>query len=176
MNDINTPNELLSYMDNIIYGYKGNDGKYYTDDYSNFGSLCEVQTGEEVSKSKIGTCWDQVELEASWFESHNYEYETYFMWFEVGYECDLPTHTFLIYKENGKYYMFEHAFEAYRGIHEYNTLNEAIEDAMDKHIDYALKNRNLKEEEKDTLRIYKYDRIPNNLPINEYLDHVTHNR
>ena len=67
-------------------------------------------------------------------------------------------------------------FEAYRGIHEYNTLNEAIEDAMDKHIDYALKNRNLKEEEKDTLRIYKYDRIPNNLPINEYLDHVTHNR
>ena len=103
MNDIKTPEELLNFMrNNIIYGFVGKNDKKYTDmfseEWNDWYSQCIVQNGEDVLKSKIGTCWDQVELERQWFEKNNYTVHTFFMWFEVGRECDLPTHTFLIYE------------------------------------------------------------------------------
>lgn len=71
-NNIKTPMELLKYMDNITYGFIGRNGKKYTDmnstDWNDWYDECFVQSGEEVLKSKIGTYWDQVELERLWFE------------------------------------------------------------------------------------------------------------
>ena len=120
---IKTPKEFLEYMNNnITYGFIGKNGKKY----QNFSSEewfeeGIVQNGEEVLKSKIGTCYDQVELERLWFGNHHFEVKTIFIWFEVDYENDYPTHTFLVYKNNHKWYWFEHAFEPYRGIHEFDS-------------------------------------------------------
>ena len=105
--EINSPEELLEFMDkNITYGFLGKNGKKYTDMYSpewnDWYDECFVQSGEEVLKSKIGTCWDQVELERLWFEKNNYNFKTIFIWFEVNRENNFPTHAFLIYEDNNK--------------------------------------------------------------------------
>ena len=179
MNDIKTPEELLNFMrNNIIYGFVGKNGKKYTDmfseEWNDWYSQCIVQNGEDILKSKIGTCWDQVELERQWFAKNNYTVHTFFMWFEVGRECDLPTHTFIIYEDNNKNYWFENAFEAQRGIHEFNTLNEAVEYAKSKQIEYTRMNhKDVSDKDMECLTVYEYTRPKENVNVEEYLNHVT---
>ena len=166
--EINSPEELLNYMDNnITYGFVGKNGKHYTDASSDeWYDQCIVQSGEELLESKIGTCWDQVELERLWFENHQYKYHTYFMWFEVERDNNLPTHTFLIYEGDNKYYWFEHAFEAQKGIHEFYTLDDAIEDVKYKQLEYT-------NEDINNLVVYEYTKPNNHLNVDEFLKHVT---
>ena len=78
--NIDTPQELLDYMgNNIKYGFITKDGKKEFNNYSNFYDECMVQTGKEVLITKVGTCWDQVELERMWFIEHGYNIKTYFI-------------------------------------------------------------------------------------------------
>ena len=179
MDNIKTPEELLSFMrNNITYGFVGKNGKIYTDifseEWNDWYEQCFVQNGSEVLNSKVGTCWDQVELERLWFESHNYKYHTYFMWFEVDRECNLPTHTFLVFENNSKYYWFENAFESQRGIHEFNSLNEAIEDVKSKQIEHTKKNfQEATNEDMKRLTVYEYTKPKDHLGVKDYLDYVT---
>ena len=175
---INTPNVLLEYMKtNIRYGFLGKNGKKYYDsnsiEWNDWQEECFVQSGEEVLESKIGTCWDQVEFERMWFEQKNYIFKTLFIWFEVGRQNSLPSHTFLLYEHNNKWYWFENSFELYRGIHEYNSVEEAIEDIKNKQIEFASHNTEFREEDKQTLVCYEYDKPSPHLGVNEYLDFVT---
>ncbi len=177
--NIKTPEELLEFMnDNITYGFVGKNNKKYLDMYSkewdDWYEMCYVQTGEEVLISKIGTCWDQVELERLWFEKNNYNFKTFFSWFEVNRENDLPTHTFLIYEKYNKWYWFEHAFESYRGIHEFRSLEDAINYVKEKQFEFALaNNKNTKKEDMETLTSYEYTKPGNHLGVDEYLKFVT---
>ena len=172
INNIKTPEELLKFMDNISYGFVDKDGNIYTDDFSNWNN-CIVQDGEGVLESKVGTCWDQVELERLWFSSNNYTFKTIFCWFECGRVCDLPTHTFLIYEKNNKYYWFEHAFEAFRGIHEFDTMEDAINYVTDKQVEFASHNDDFRPGDENTLVCYEYTKPDKNLGVQEYLDFVT---
>ena len=181
INTINSPEELLDYMNkNIQYGFMDKNGKKYTDMFSDewkdWYLQCIVQSGEEVLKTNIGTCWDQVELERLWFENHNYIFHTFFMWFEVGRECDYPTHTFLIYELNNKYYYFEHAFEAHKGIYEFASINEAIEFVKEKQIEYTKMNfKDASDEDMNCLAVYEYTKPIKDLNVDDYLNHVTKN-
>ncbi len=176
--DIKTPEELLDYMSsNITYGFIGKSKKRY-EGLKDKNGLKEyiIQTGEEVLKSNIGTCWDQVELERLWFDKNKYNYHTFFMWFEVGRECDYPTHTFLVYEYNNKFYWFENAFEAQRGIHEFNTLDETLEYVKLKQIEYTKKNfKDASDKDMSCLTVYEYSKPIDHLNVNEYLNHVIKN-
>ena len=172
MDSIRTPEELLEYMDSITYGFVDKDGNKNINDFSNWDN-CVVQDGEEVLKSKVGTCWDQVELERLWFTINNYSFKTIFCWFECGRICNLPTHTFLIYENNGKYYWFEHAFEACKGIHEYDSLEDAINDVRDKQIEFVSHSEDYRPGDENTLVCYEYSEPDKNLSVQEYLDFVT---
>ena len=66
-----------------------------------------------------------------WFIEHGYEIKTFFIWFDIDVENDLPSHTFLLYKNGDKWNWFENAFELRRGIREYTSIEDAIEDATD---------------------------------------------
>ena len=179
LNLIQTPDELLKYMNqNIVYGFVGKNGKKYTDmfskEWNDWYSQCFVQNGEEVLESKIGTCWDQVELERLWFETNGYIVHTFFMWFEVNRENNYPTHTFLIYESNNKYYWFENAFESERGIHEFDSLDEAIKCVKSKQIKYTKNNfPNLSIGDMESLAVYEYSKPANNIGVDKYLNHVT---
>ena len=157
LNNIKNPNELLKYMtSNITYGFVGKNGKkylnQYSDEWNDWYQECVVQTGEEVLETKVGTCWDQVELERLWFTNNNYKFNTYFIWFEVNHKNDYSTHTFLIYENDNKYYWFENAFEEYRGIHEFDSEDNAIDYVMNKLCEFVeFNSANFSDEDKKLL-------------------------
>lgn len=175
---INSPQELLNFMsNNIKYGFVGKNGKVYnnqnSEDWNDWYEQCLVQTGEQVLNTKVGTCWDQVELERLWFENNNYEIKTIFIWFEVDYENNYPTHSFLLYKNNNKWYWFENSFESCRGIHEFNTIEEAVECVKTRQLEYAISIGVAKHEDKDFIKDYEYSKLVSPFNVDEYINHVT---
>jgi len=170
--DINTPEELLKYMDNIHYGFISNEGKKYTDPNSNewkndWYVKGIVQDGNGVIESQIGTCYDQVELERKWFDEHFYSCKTYFIWYEHDTLESLPTHTFLVYKQDNKYYWFEHSFETNRGIHEFNSLDLLFNKVFEEQNKYMGNNKY-----NNCIRRIEYTKPAKNISIEEYLDHI----
>lgn len=111
-------------MSKIEYGFKDEQGnniidinpKKWDEEFSEFYYLL---TPEELLERKCGVCWDQIELERKLFEDENIKVETYFIF--LADQDMLPSHTFLIYQDDTKYYWFEHSWNKYKGIHEYNN-------------------------------------------------------
>ena len=175
---LKSPEELLEYMNkNITYGFVGRNGKKYSDmfseEWNDWNEQCLVQSGEDVLKSKIGTCWDQVELERLWFEINGYYIHTFFIQYEVNRKNDYPTHTFLIYEKDNKFYWFENAFESERGIHEFDSLDEAIENVNSRQIKYTKMNHPDASDDMNTLAVYEYSKPVSNLDVDDYLNYVT---
>lgn len=127
--------KILKKMEKIEYGFPDENGKnIILEDYKkweeDFPNFYYLQTPKELLKSKMGVCWDQVELERYYFNKENIPIRTYFIMLE---EKDmLPSHTFLTYEEKNKFYWFEHAWGEYKGIHEYSTKNDLLKDVIDK--------------------------------------------
>ena len=112
-------NNIIKDLDNIEYGWLDKNNKIHKKVNNDFSNNYILQSPEQVTKNKIGVCWDQVELERYLFEKENISFNTYFI---VHYDNDkCPTHTFLIYEQNNKYYWFEHSWKLFKGIHEYNN-------------------------------------------------------
>ncbi len=178
-NKIKKPEQLLEFMsENIRYGFVDKDKNTYdsnSPEWDKWRDICIVQTGKQILETKVGTCWDQVELERLWFEKHKYDIKTYFIWFEVDYENKFPSHTFLLYKKKDKWYWFENAFEACRGIHEFKNKKEAINEVINKHLEYAIENGLATKQDKRLITLYEYNRIKAST-VNEYLEQVTKNK
>lgn len=179
---LKSPEDLLEYMnENITYGFIGRNGKKYYDmfseEWNDWYKQYFVQSGEDVLKSKIGTCWDQVELERLWFKQNGYNIHTFFMWFELNRKNDLPSHTFLIYEKDNKYCWFENAFESERGIHKFNSIKEAIENVKSKQISYTKLNYpGVTDHDIKSLVVYEYFKPLNHLGVDDYLKYVTTNK
>ena len=174
--DIKTPQELYKYMDeNIEYGFLGKDGKIYKSNDLEFDTkwldYYILEKPEEVINNKIGICWDQVELERMWFEKNNFEYKTYFEMVNLDYENNYSTHTFLIYREDNKWYYFENADYDNKGIFEFNTIEELLEFQKEKYIIH-LKEENIKDEELDKIIRVEYEKPNNHISASEYIEYV----
>lgn len=176
--NIVSPEELLEYMKtNVRYGFISKSGKIYnnpdSNDWNDWYSKCIVQTGKEVLYSCTGTCWDQVELERFWFENNNYVIKTYFICFDVDYENNYPTHTFLLFKNNGKWYWFEHAWLDQMGIHEFNSEKEVLDYIMQKFFEAAINDELATKEDRKLVACYEYTKLDRSLSVEEYIKHAT---
>ncbi len=177
--DIKTPKELLQFMQqNIKYGFVSKTGKIYdnpnSEEWQNDWYLnCIVQNGDSLLKTKYGTCWDQVELERKWFEENSYNFKTIYIWFEVNRPSNLPTHTFLVFEENSKFYWFEHAFYDNQGIHEFETINDAIEYVKKEQLKYAIRTKRATTSDYGYITSYEYSKPELNLNVDDYIKHVT---
>lgn len=130
--------EVMDLMNAIDYGWLSKDNKIYSNVDETFSNNYILQSPKEIIKNKIGICWDQVELERYYFKANDWNIKTYFLVHYDGDKC--PTHTFLTYEKNNKYYWFEHSWERFRGIHEYKSLKELLFDIRNKFIKYELDN------------------------------------
>ena len=160
--NIKTPEELLAFMkDNITYGFVGKNSKKVFVSEEDMDAGWEeyyLQSPEELLDSKHGVCWDAAELERLWFFEHGYEPKVYFLMFAKEEGTDLPTHTFLVYNKNDKWYWFEHSFGAHRGIHKYSSQEELLLDVNKKHHEHAVKAQGATEEDFKTLRLSEYEK------------------
>ena len=113
-NKNNNPDDILKITSKIKYDNFTDEEKYI------------VKTPSEILLKLKGVCYDIVELERKLFNEINYKFKTYFAYADLPV-TDNPTHTFLIFEENKKYYWFESSWASYRAIHgPFNSYNQGI--------------------------------------------------
>ena len=131
--DVKTPEELLDYMnENIRYGWLDNENNEHIDTMKEFRRLYRSLTIGEIITNKLGTCIEQTNLEMLVMDNLKIPYKAYCL---RSYKDDLKIedpkmHCFLLYYINGKCYHFEHSNPEVRGIHEYNTHEEAMKEIL----------------------------------------------
>lgn len=166
MSNLKTASAIMKIMNTIEYGLLDDknierlslpDGNKYFDEHY------FLQTPDELLKSKCGVCWDQVELERKLFFDKNIDCQTYFIYIDIN---NNPTHTFLVFEDQNNYYWFEHSWEMYRGIHEYNNLKELLIDVKNKHLKFY--------NSLDAISyIYKYDKPEYHLSCADFWEYCT---
>lgn len=175
--EINTPEELLQFMDNIKYGFTDEEGKNYgswneEEFEDNVFTKWHVSSPERLIKVGYGHCFDQVELERDWFTKHGYKVHTYYMMFVLPYENPFSTHTFLIYEKENKYYYFEHSDYSNRGIHAFDSLEEALAFEKKHQIEHNQKRNPMTQEEIASLKLYEYQKPKENSTMREFIDTI----
>lgn len=167
-NDIKTVEELYNFMrENLKYGFVSNkDKKCYRRVEVNNDELYEkmlfesyyLQTPEEVLKSGYGICYDQVEFARKWFLENNYEVFTFFSKYH--------NHSFLIYKENDNYYLFERTFPGHNGIYEGKTLKDCLNIYKSMQFENA-------DKEICEIKIYPYENVKFGINFEEYKNYAS---
>ncbi|MBP3765599.1 MAG: hypothetical protein J6G98_00265 [Bacilli bacterium] len=157
---------LMTKMNEIKYGYVIDGVNIYSDLENDkemnedFPKLYHLLSPDELIKNKHGVCWDQVELERYYLSLDNIVCSSYFI---VEYDDKFyPTHTFVVVSCNNKFYWFEHSWYPYRGIHEYDSLNELLKDVKLK----FSKDKNI-----DDIVIYNYEKPKYGISSNEFFKH-----
>lgn len=151
-------------MNDIEYGWCDSDGKKYYDN-NLFDKKYRLQSPDEILSSKIGVCWDQVELERKILDELKIPSQTFFISYYGQKSC--PTHTFITYRDGGKIVWFEHSWERYRGTRFYESLNSLIKDVRKKFIKSQIDGVF----DEDKLVIREYDRPKPHLSCAEFYQH-----
>ncbi|MEG2457774.1 MAG: ASCH domain-containing protein [Bacilli bacterium] len=157
--------EIMTKMNKINYGWMDYNHELHNDIDDSYSNHYILQTRKEILKNNVGVCWDQVELERYYFRNNNWDIKTYFIAY---YDNDkYPTHTFLTYKKNNKFYWFEHSWELFKSIHEYSSLKELLTDVQQKYIKNELNNNCIKE----NLVIREYKKPKDHISVLEFYKH-----
>jgi hypothetical protein len=114
---------LLNTMDNMDYGFIDKNGKIYTEEELSSEEWMKeyrVQTGDRLSKTGIGHCWDFVELERDFCKKNDIPCKSFF----VG-DPDLEiTHTFLTCSVGKDTYYLESALYKNKGLYKFSSQEE----------------------------------------------------
>ena len=157
-------------MNQIEYGFKDEQGNNIIDTNptkwdNEFPEFYYLLTPEELLERKCGVCWDQVELERKLFEEKNIKVETYFVF--IADQDRLPSHTFLIYEDDGKYYWFEHSWNLYIGIHEYENKSSLLLDVID-----HFKKSHPEVNQNAPLYLYEYKKPKEHITCDEFYQYI----
>ena len=145
MNDVNTIDDLMKYMDeNIKYGWLGIDGKVRIDSLKDFKDYYRTMNIDDVIKCGVGLCPDQVNFIKNFFDSKNIQNKIFVI---VGYENVLGidkerVHFMIFYENDNTWYQFEHASRFFKGIFKYGSLSDTKNKVLDKYKE-ILKNAKL---------------------------------
>ena len=157
--------EIMNLMRNTEYGWLDKNNNKHSVVDETYSDNYILQSPKEIIKNKIGVCWDQVELERYFFKDNDWNIKTFFL---VHYdENKCPTHTFLTFEKEKKVYWFEHAWERFRGIHEYKNYEELFSDIRNKFIKFELNN----EYESENLVLYEYSKPKYHIGTKEFYSH-----
>lgn len=124
---------FINSLRNIDYGILYNEKVIYDEDYiSKNYSIYKTLTPQNFEKYKIGTCWDIVNY-IDFYLKHNLNLTYKLIMFNVEGNVDNPekTHTFVVYQNKG-WNLVEASWEKYFGIYNYNSLEELLNDYLEK--------------------------------------------
>ena len=175
--NVNTPEELMDYFDrNFQFGVIDNCGNKHIDSNSDsFQYICDnewkLRSVEEILNAGIGHCYDQVEIERRWFEEHGYPVKTFWISaYQEGVENSGFCHTYLMFKSDNLWHIFEHSDYFNKGIHKFNSIREAVAWQAEMQIKNA--ETNIKPINKYITCIKEYQKPPVNINMSEFLDHI----
>lgn len=173
---IKTPEELSEYMQkNICYGVVSTDRSMHFEEDDDFNKVWQnngiVQTGEQMAETLCGTCWDQVELERKWFTENGFKVKTFFMWYEIDEENDLPTHTFLAFENENKWVWFENSLGAI--IKRFESLDDLVHFVVDEFHKSTKIQKTKSKPHKNMIKVYEYSALNTKMTIDEYISLAT---
>lgn len=126
------PEEVMDLMSSIKYGWIDSNGKHYDCLNKENCNSYKLLKAKDIIKNGFGVCWDQVEVERFYLRNNKITIRTIFMYYEDG--IDDESHTFLTYQKDNKFYWFEHSWNEYRGIHEYDSFDDLIKGVKNKFV------------------------------------------
>lgn len=156
--------EIDAKMSPIQYGWVDSSGAKHTD-MAHYAEKYMLQMPEQLLESRLGVCWDQVELQRKLFTDAGVATRSFFIVHYDGNEC--PTHTFILFEHDNKTYWYEHAWAVMCGLHEYDNLKTAISDIRNKFINNELGGKY----DSQNLVIYEYDAPKENLSCLNFYKH-----
>lgn len=119
-----------------------------------------------VRSKQVGVCWDFVNYEAEWFQKNGFKFKTFYIQIDDKNMC--PSHTFLVFESNGKYYYFESAWFKYQGIKEFRSYSDAFYYVCNNH------NQEYNPDRKYKLYAWEYNTkgMDNHLSTNEFMTKI----
>ena len=159
--DIKTPRGLMDYMNiNIKYGWIDKQGGKHLNNLKGFRENYRISSLEEVINTGLGTCIEQAKMMKEFFDRNGYEnklfchrsYET-----EENFDKEVKMHCIMLFKDNDTWYHFEHSNASKRGIHRYNSVEEALENITRWHKEHG-----------DIRKLTEIDSIPDGLSFKEF--------
>lgn len=129
--------QLMDYMDiNIEYGWIDKFGQKHLNNLKRFRENYRISPIDEIIKKGIGTCIEQAKLIKQFFDNIGLEnklycyrrYET-----EENFDKEVRMHCFLLFHYQDSWYHFEHANFNKKGIHKYDSPDDAIKAEIDRH-------------------------------------------
>ena len=161
--ELKTPEQLMTFLEeNLQYGFV-HDGKVCP--MEEMDRLYKLCINEELVDAGHGVCWDFVELQRAFFLKHGIRHESF--WVDSLAQGG-NTHTFSLFNEDGKCKWFEYAWDGQRGIHEYPTIQEAIEDICKRYKEDAQKRFNT---QIDSVELFRYPKATSNFTAQQFIEH-----
>lgn len=160
--------EIKDKLHAIKLGYRDKEGNLYSGFKHNFKEIFYLQSPKQLMESKVGSCFDQVELERDLISKLNVDSRTYFIHYPSD-EMDIA-HSFLIYKDTKKYYWLENAWLKYKGVHMYDTKEELFSDVLKKFVE------TIPDGEYKKVRLYMYDKPRYGMNYAKFLSTCISNR
>lgn len=160
---------LIDEMSKIKYGYMDKNGVKNIIIDSNFADNYYLQSPSSIQNNLIGLSFDQVEYQRYLLTKMKIEHRTFLMLYQ---DSSLgPAHAFLLFKDsNKKYYWYENVWYKYRGIHEYNSKKEALNDIRNKFVE------TIKDFHDNKLRIYQFEKPRSGVNYIKYLGNAMNGR
>jgi hypothetical protein len=170
MNEMNSISKIMDVLNEIDYGFKDKNDFNILNDVqkwdAEFYKFYYLLSPEELLEKKCGVCWDQVELERKLFDDYKIDHKTYFICIDD--KKNLLSHTFLTFNHNNKIYWFEHSWYDCKGIHEYNNLNDLLNDLINKFI----KSRKNEIDDHYDILIYQYNKPKYHISSDEFYEYI----
>lgn len=157
---------MLEKMATIQYGFVNREKKVFLNDEDMIENHYCLETPEELLESKVGVCWDQVELERYWFTKAKIPFQTFC--FIAYHDSSCPTHTFLVYQEKNHYFWFEHSWAIFAGIHEYPSLTALLKDIKKRFLVTEVTAKGIEAE----VILYQYSKPPIHASVSNFYEHV----
>lgn len=154
---------IVEKMIGIKSGYRDQSGKLNAGFREDFRDNYYLQNPNQLLESKVGTCFDQVELERDVLTNLGIELRTYLLTYPSN-KYDLA-HSFLIYKDSKSYYWLENSWYKYRGLHIYDTKKELLEDVLKKFVAIVPKG------DIKNVKLYMYDKPRYGINYVKFLSH-----
>ena len=142
LDNIKTPEDILSFMDNIRYGYVDSNKEIHYNTLKGFRKKYKTLSIKDILKYKVGTCIEQVYLMKYLLDKLNIKNKMYCTRiYEPDSFNDLDAeehmHCFILYYMNNKVYHIEHPNPDKIGIYEYDSEEEALKKINDYYVNMS---------------------------------------
>ena len=156
--------QLMDYMNiNIEYGWIDKFGEKHINTLKGFRENYRISSIDEIIKTGLGTCIEQAKLIKLFFDNIGLENKLYcYRRYETkeNFDKDVRMHCFVLFHYQDSWYHFEHSNSDRRGIHKYDSLEDAIWSEIDRH------------DEDDIRKLVEIPNIPDGLTFKQFNQYI----